>query len=321
MNFETSNPSKRDKEIEKYINYLGYYPNLFEQERQVEIERHIYNFIDEIYVKTDSVYLEDGFYGDAIKKENDKFRIKYVSGEGRDADKFAALHELGHVLLTPSKDNNCRYQNAMPSQGPCKYDTYLHEFYGLGIDEGTINMLANISILKADCPQFLEDYIKKGICCFKVSSYRPLEEIARLLTIASLPCNENPTSYFATIIKNQKIADKESSTYLNSCLNNDFSFEKEFNQLFNDNYACYNLYKDIDKIHEQIMKKTEIDKKLLKNIFLKINSYYTRKVHQEIISGKLDIDKQEILQTNFNNYIEKVFNNLNIERGKKTNEV
>lgn len=322
MKFQTSDPTKRDQEIEKFITYLGYYPNLFESKKQVQIESHIYNYIGEIDIKNNSNYIEDELYGDAIKQENNQFRIRYATGEGRDADKFSAIHELGHILLTPIQDNNERYNESIPAQGPCKYDTHLNEFYGLGILEGTVNVLAKLSIIKQDYNDLLEEYLKNGGCNLKRNSYKPLEEIARLLVIASTPCyTEDPAIYLSNLVKNQKIDDEKSSTYLNSCLNNDFEFEKEFDRLFSNGYTFSKLCNDIDIIHKQVMNKESIDINLMRDILLKIDSYYHLKVEQEIINGRIDSDKLELLETNFDNYIEKSFNNLGIEREEKTNEI
>jgi len=321
MIFITSDETKKDEEIEKFITYLGYYPNLFDEKKQTKIESHIYNYIGEINVKNDSTYVEEGVYGDAIKQENNKFKIRYASGEGKQADRFAAIHELGHVLLTPK--DKYEYNNQFVSaQGPCKYNTNLHELYGLGILEGTVNVIAKITIIKQDHNKYLEEYLNNGGCDFKKNRYKPLEEIARLLVIASTPhYNEDPVDYLISLIRNQRIDDEKSSSYLNSCFNNDFSFEKEFDKIFNNNYTCYELFKDIDIIYNQLMKNKTYNKEQTREIILKINSYYYRKLQQQLINGRIDSDKLEQLENNFNNHIEKVLDNLGIRKEVKSNAI
>ena len=321
MNFITSDPTKKDQEIDKFITYLGYYPNLFEQKKQISVESHIYNFIGEINVKINSTYVDDELYGDAIKQDNNQFRIRYTSGKNKEADKFSAIHELGHVLLTP-KDNYIYHNQSVSAQGPCKFNNNTRKFYGIGILEGTVNVIAKLAIIIQDYNKLIEEYLKNGRCDFKQNRYVPLEEIARLLTIASVPYyHEEPVNHLTKLIRNQNIDDIKSSTYLRSCFNNDFEFEKEYNNVFKNNHTCFELYSDIDVIYHQLMNKEEIDKELIKDIILRIESYYHLKLQKEVINGKVDSNKLEMLESAFSSHINKVFNNLRIEREKKRNEI
>lgn len=321
MIFKTSDEEKKDEEIEKFLTYLEYYPNLFEQKKQVKIESHIYNFIGEINIKINSTYVDDEIYGDAIKQENNMFKIRYTSGKNKEADKFAAIHELGHVLLTP-KDNYSYYNQSISAQGPCKYNKNLHDFYGIGILEGTVNMLAKLAIIRQDYNKWIEEYLRNGRCDFKKNRYIILEEISRLLTIASVPCyDEDPVNHLSRLIKNKNIDDIESSTYLNSCFNNDFEFEKEYNNLLKNNYTCFELYRDIDIIHNQLMNEEKTNKELIREIILKIELYYRLKLEKEMVNNRIDSNKFKLLETTFSNYIEKTFNNLGIRKEGKLNAI
>lgn len=295
MEFISSSPDKYDQERQTFLIYLSYYSRLFGHNQCSIVENQIYDKIGQVNINS----LKEPVI------ENGKLNIGYEVGKGKDVDKYSALNEMGHALLLSSSDNNCSYNNSLPFLGPCKYILSLDEYYGKGIEVGTVSMLANMAILKNDYPSYLESYIKTGRNCFKKNEYKLMEDLARLLSIASVPLCDNPADYLVDCISNSKINDNSSSLYLRSCLNNDFGFESDFNKLFEDSYACYNLFKDIDILYRQVpSKRIEFD--LLQSVALRINSYYMRRIEQYLIMGKVDSNKFDELISEFNGYVESI---------------
>lgn len=295
MEFISNNPDMCDQERQKFLVYLSYYSRLFDRNQCSRVENQIYDKIGRVNINS----LKEPVI------ENGKLNIGYEVGKGKDVDKYSALNEMGHALLLSSSDNNCSYNNSLPFLGPCKYISSLDEYYGKGIEVGTVSMLANIAILKNDYPSYLDSYIKTGRNCFKKNEYKLMEDLARLLSIASIPLCNDSADDLVNCISNSKINDNSSSLYLRSCLNNDFGFESDFNKLFEDSYACYNLFKDIDILYRQVpSKRIEFD--LLQSVVLRINSYYMRRIEQYLIMGKVDSNKFDELISEFNGYVESI---------------
>ena len=318
MIFKIDNEKQKDKEIEKFLDYIGYYPNLYKNEERTKIESKIINYIGEVNVSYNKQYVEEKVYGDAVKQNNGYFRIRYTTGEGKDADKFKAVHELGHVFLTATNFSSEKYHNSMPAQGPCKFDLILNDFYGLEIAEGTINFLAQIAILKKDYSEYMDMYLMEGGSLFKKDHYKPVEEVARLLTIASVNCyDKDPAKKYSELILTDEFNSENGSLFINSAINNDFEFEKEYDKLMGIEGACLNLYEDIKKIHEQSVKEENLDKELIEKVLNNIYIYYNKRIQENMVKGYADSEHYGELIEKFSEKIESVKEKLKVKIGEK----
>lgn len=168
-------------------------------------------------------------------------------------------------------------------------------FYGMAIHSFLIKLFTMISDL--DIPQTRRFLIN--------GTDNIIIDIARLLMLASVNKFENIPSFI--ILDNIKYGglndDPSFSNLINSFINNNFEFEKEF-----DSYMglgkCQYLFSQIDKLNSNIINGLIIDNVLLHDIIICIKEYYSRKV---ILSNTV-VENKKLLINSFYSRLRKYIN-------------
>lgn len=315
MKLITIDPNKYNEEINRFNECITLLQKIFSKSYASKFTSELDDKIDTVISFNDRALIGGGYYGDS-NIVNGKFVVRYGTSKEIDTNRFIALHELLHVIITPiNKSEVVIKDNCSSSQGITKYDNVENRFYGISFTETFCNMIAKIAILNKN-HENIENYLNTGLPDYVYNYYSPFEDITRLLFIASK--NDYLKEYNIENLVDDEGLDviieepinKPYSTFINSVIKNDFEMETEF-----DSYVGKNEFKNMCLELDSEMLKIKIDDsieppKYNLNIFesaiIKIETYYFNKLEYLHQRGIIDINEKTKLLNEFDSIVNSI---------------
>lgn len=200
---------------------------------------------------------------------------RYPEIAGHNAD-FRLAHEMGHLMLNPSRVNQQKYDavsNSTQVAGIIRRDETTGKFYGQEIQENAINLIAQLAIrgnIKAD------DIIKGQVDLSEYNSYKNCDELVKLLAVSMRNDFENEMT-FEQLVNNK----------IDSMIINKDGKEEPANTFF------YGIVNDSSIIEN------EFDKYLGKGAWKELNEAFTKLYDQNLSKEKFELifkNAQELIQ-------------------------
>lgn len=161
---------------------------------------------------------------------------RYPEIEGHNAN-FRLAHEMGHLMLNPSKVNQQVYDKTSNSRqvaGLIRKDEETGQFYGEQIQENAINLIAQLAIrgdTKAD------DIITGKVDLSEFNSYKKCDDLVKLLAVSMRNDFENEMTFeqlveqkIDSMITHQDGTQEPANTFFYGILNDSSVIENEFNK-------------------------------------------------------------------------------------------
>lgn len=198
---------------------------------------------------------------------------------------------IWHFYLLSKGNFNCTYNNSVPYEGLSKIADGKY-YYGNAINSFLIDFFRNISSMNTSQ---LRRYLING-------DSNIMREIARLLMLVSVNDFGNiPAFIILDSIRFGGLSDDSSlSNLINSFINNNFEFEREFDSYLG-NGQCQFLFSQIDELSSKFSTELVIDKDLLEGIINSIKMYYSRK----IALADIVLENKKLFLNIFNSNIKK----------------
>lgn len=315
MKLITLDSSKYNEEINRFNECITLLQKIFSKSYASKFTSELDNKIDTIISFNDRSLIGGGYYGDSNIVDG-KFVIRYGTSKDTNTNKFIALHELLHVIITPINKNEVIVKdNCSSSQGITKFDNTENKFYGISFTETFCNMIAKIAILNKN-HENIENYLNTGLPDYVYNYYSPFEDITRLLFVATK--NDYLKKYdIENLIDNEGLdiiigepINKPYSTFINSVIKNDFEMENEF-----DLYTSKNEFKNMCLELDSEMLKIKINDSIEEpkyniNVFegsiIKIETYYFNKLEYLNQRGIIDINEKNKLLNEFDSIVSSI---------------
>jgi hypothetical protein len=311
MIFNVDKKLNNTSEKEKLKDGIENWSILFDGNNRNKKLKHICKDIDSVTAIYNDENLKKRNYGDVSLNENCKFDVSYDINGDDETDEFARTNAFGYILLIAPYDEINTYINSESAIGPCHYDKKEDRLYGEKLAEGTTNMLTKICILKKYDPNYLEKYLKYGDFDNKIDENKFAEEMARLLSIASIDFyGRDAVHQYVRIVNSEDglNSDLMCSGFINSAINNDFVFEREYNLLSKRTYKS--LCDEIDEIEDNHNKTRIYDYEMVSDCIEQVQEYYGRKVltlaGNDTISDAMMFD----IDNNFREYADESKNSV-----------
>lgn len=287
MKLITIEPNKYNDEINRFNECISLLEKVFCNVYSNKFIKEIDSKIDTIISFTDRTLIAGGYYGDSNIIDG-KFVVRYGTSKDVNANRFIALHELLHVIITPTNKSEIIINNNISSsQGITKFDNNTKEFYGIALTETFCNIIAKIAIINKN-NESVENYLKTGLPNYIYNYYSPFEDISRLLLIASKNDYLKKIN-IEDIINNGGLdsnigepINKSYSTFINSVIKNDFEMENEFDSFVGkDEFKnmCIELDSEMLKIKiNNSIEEPKYNLNVFENQIIKIETYYFNKL-------------------------------------------
>jgi len=320
MKLLTIQPEKYSSEINRFNECITMLQKVFTKEYASKFTNELDDKIGTIIVFTDRTSIGGGYYGDS-NIINGKYTIRYGASNDINSNRFIALHELIHVVITPiNKSEIVIKDNISATQGITKFDNINNQFYGIAFTEAFCNIIAKIAILNKN-HENIDNFLITGLPDYVYNYYSPFEDISRLLLVASQ--NDYLKKYdIQTLIENGGVdsyidepINKPYSTFIDSMIKNNFEMEKEFDSFVGEK-SFKNMCIDLDTEILRIKINTSIEKpnynlSTFENAIIKIESYYFNKLEYLLHRGIIDNLNKEKLW----NELENISNNIKTKLG------
>ncbi|MDO5569571.1 MAG: hypothetical protein Q4G04_05655 [bacterium] len=302
---------RENKRLSDSINAISF---LFSEKMRKEVTDNLVNYVGSVIVNTKDYVV--GSYGHT-KVENSKFIVNYGCMVDKTANEIISVYNFLKVLLTCKGDNVIKQNGCLSSQGIAKYDKEQKSFYGFSLNDGLCFVLAKLAVFNKVNRAIVNDYMFSGGFNTIDNKHIILEDLARLLMIASK--NDYVVSYsFLEVLDSKEGIDSvvDDTPYCNlvlSALNNDFSMENEFDYFVGKGQfrkMCECLDKDF--ISATSSNRT-ISNSVINDIILKIKCYYETKLDYLVSVKFINSDKRELMRNNFIMIINNIVKNLDIK--------
>lgn len=161
---------------------------------------------------------------------------RYPEIEGHNAN-FRLAHEMGHLMLNPSKVNQQVYDKTSNSRqvaGLIRRDEETGQFYGEQIQENAINLIAQLAI-RGDTNA--DDIITGKVDLSEFNSYKKCDDLVKLLAVSMRNDFENEMTFeqlveqkIDSMITHQDGTQEPANTFFYGILNDSSVIENEFNK-------------------------------------------------------------------------------------------
>ncbi|MBQ7141281.1 MAG: hypothetical protein IJO32_07255 [Bacilli bacterium] len=315
MKLITLDSNKYNDEINRFNECITLLQKIFSKSYASKFTSELDDKIDTIISFNDRALIGGGYYGDS-NIVNGKFVVRYGTSKDVNANRFIALHELLHVIITPiNKGEIVVKDNCSSSQGITKYDNIENKFYGIALTETFCNIIAKIAILNKN-HESIDNYLVTGLPDYIYNYYSPFEDISRLLFFAS--CNDYLVKYdIEQLINNEGIdaiigepINKPYSTFINSVIKNDFEMEIEFDSFVGKNEfknMCLELDSEMLKIKiNDSIEEPKYNLKVFESVIIKIETYYFNKLEYLHQRGIIGINEKEKLLNEFDSILNSI---------------
>lgn len=315
MKLITLDSNKYNDEINRFNECITLLQKIFSKSYASKFTSELDDKIDTIISFNDRALIGGGYYGDS-NIVNSKFVVRYGTSKDVNANRFIALHELLHVIITPiNKGEIVVKDNCSSSQGITKYDNIENKFYGIALTETFCNIIAKIAILNKN-HESIDNYLVTGLPDYIYNYYSPFEDISRLLFFASR--NDYLVKYdIEQLINNEGIdaiigepINKPYSTFINSVIKNDFEMEIEFDSFVGKNEfknMCLELDSEMLKIKiNDSIEEPKYNLKVFESVIIKIETYYFNKLEYLHQRGIIGINEKEKLLNEFDSILNSI---------------
>jgi|GEM_PF-6487157 len=277
MYLETDKNINRNNEEKMIKQSICELSNLFSDEKFHRAVKKIKNGTHKVEVSYD----KDAKRGDLNAKINDYdiYDVNYSIGDNPKDNEFNRIKSFAHVLLASRNDKSEFYIHNRSAVGPCHYDAKENKYYGKSLAHGTGNVMAKMAMIKQNCPDLMEGYLETGLFDTEDEDYSFSEEMARLLTLASIDSHKRTAvTIYAKALNSEDGLDNKviKSTFLNSAVKNNFEFEREYNLLSKGTYK--DLCDEIDEIEDKYLEDGSYDPEMVNDCINQIRDYHGNKV-------------------------------------------
>lgn len=188
---------------------------------------------------------------------NDEFSYdlayRYPKIEGHNAN-FRLAHEMGHLMLNPSKTNQQVYDKTSNSRqvaGLIRRDEETGQFYGEQIQENAINLITQLAI-KGDTKA--DDIITGKVDLSEFNSYKKCDDLVKLLAVSMRNDFENEITFeqlaeqkIDSMITHKDGTQEPANTFFYGILNDSSIIENEF-----DKYLGKGAWRELNEAFAQL---------------------------------------------------------------------